>query len=263
MRIVVADDAVLLREGLIRLLAEEGHQVVAAVGDAPALVEAVLRHRPDVSVVDVRMPPTHTDEGLRAAISVRSRLPRSPVLVLSQYVETSYAADLLADGSGGVVGRRSCGDARAALSDGGDGQHPGCESAVLLPDADADGRRNRPGVCDHARPGQARQRLADSSRAGARTPPAIDVMIADFSRYHAVMAVIATIAAASLLGTSVLLWKRFARTASSDRRTRRVVGSFGVLSALLTLGLIVHAAANATTAADRGPALLGALKGGW
>ncbi|MDT3440735.1 hypothetical protein [Pseudofrankia sp. BMG5.37] len=88
-------------------------------------------------------------------------------------------------------------------------------------------------------------------------------MIADFSRYHAVMAVIATIAAASLLGTSVLLWKRFARTASSDRRTRRVVGSFGVLSALLTLGLIVHSAANATTAADRGPALLGALKGGW
>nr|WP_007510274.1 MULTISPECIES: response regulator transcription factor [Pseudofrankia] len=102
LRIVVADDAVLLREGLIRLLAEEGHQVVAAVGDAPALIEAVLRHRPDVSVVDVRMPPSHTDEGLRAAIDVRSRLPGSPVLVLSQYVETSYAADLLADGSGGV-----------------------------------------------------------------------------------------------------------------------------------------------------------------
>ncbi|ONH33261.1 LuxR C-terminal-related transcriptional regulator [Pseudofrankia asymbiotica] len=102
MRIVVADDSVLLREGLIRLLAEEGHRVVAAVGDGPALVEAVLRHRPDVSVVDVRMPPTHTDEGLRAAIGVRARLPGSPVLVLSQYVETSYAADLLADGSGGI-----------------------------------------------------------------------------------------------------------------------------------------------------------------
>ncbi|WP_041260292.1 LuxR C-terminal-related transcriptional regulator [Pseudofrankia inefficax] len=102
MRIVVADDAVLLREGLVRLLAEEGHRVVAAVGDAPALVDAVLLHRPDVSVVDVRMPPTHTDEGLRAAIDVRARLPGSPVLVLSQYVETSYAADLLADGSGGV-----------------------------------------------------------------------------------------------------------------------------------------------------------------
>lgn len=102
LRIVVADDAVLLREGLIRLLAEEGHQVVAAVGDAPALVEAVLTLHPDVSVVDVRMPPTHTDEGLRAAITVRSRLPGSPMLVLSQYVEASYAADLLADGSGAV-----------------------------------------------------------------------------------------------------------------------------------------------------------------
>jgi DNA-binding NarL/FixJ family response regulator len=102
LRIVVADDAVLLREGLVRLLAEDGHEVVAAVGDGPALVEAVLAHRPDVSVVDVRMPPTHTDEGLRAALAARSRLPGAPVLVLSQYVEASYAADLLADGSGAV-----------------------------------------------------------------------------------------------------------------------------------------------------------------
>jgi DNA-binding NarL/FixJ family response regulator len=102
LRIVVADDAVLLREGLVRLLAEDGHQVVAAVGDGPALVEAVLRHRPDVSVVDVRMPPTHTDEGLRAAITARSHLPGAPMLALSQYVEASYAADLLADGSGAV-----------------------------------------------------------------------------------------------------------------------------------------------------------------
>ncbi|MET9532510.1 MULTISPECIES: response regulator transcription factor [unclassified Streptomyces] len=102
MRIVVADDAVLLREGLVRLLTEDGHHVVAAVGDGPALVEAVLAHRPDVSVVDVRMPPTHTDEGLRAAISARAQLPGTPVLVLSQYVEVSYAAELLADGSGGV-----------------------------------------------------------------------------------------------------------------------------------------------------------------
>jgi DNA-binding NarL/FixJ family response regulator len=99
LRIVVADDAVLLREGLIRLLAEDGHQVVAAVGDGPALVEAVLRHRPDVSVVDVRMPPTHTDEGLRAAITARSQLRGAAMLVLSQYVEASYASDLLADGS--------------------------------------------------------------------------------------------------------------------------------------------------------------------
>jgi DNA-binding NarL/FixJ family response regulator len=102
LRIVVADDSVLLREGLVRLLAEDGHHVVAAVGDGPALVEAVLAHRPDVSVVDVRMPPTHTDEGLRAAIAARSRLPGAPVLVLSQYVEASYATDLLADGSGAV-----------------------------------------------------------------------------------------------------------------------------------------------------------------
>jgi DNA-binding NarL/FixJ family response regulator len=98
----VADDAVLLREGLVRLLAEDGHEVVAAVGDGPALVEAVLSHRPDVSVVDVRMPPTHTDEGLRAAISARAQLPGAPMLVLSQYVEASYARDLLADGSGAV-----------------------------------------------------------------------------------------------------------------------------------------------------------------
>jgi DNA-binding NarL/FixJ family response regulator len=102
LRIVIADDAVLLREGLVRLLAEDGHHVVAAVGDGPALVEAVLTHRPDVSVVDVRMPPTHTDEGLRAAISARSQLPGAPMLVLSQYVEASYASDLLADGVGAV-----------------------------------------------------------------------------------------------------------------------------------------------------------------
>jgi DNA-binding NarL/FixJ family response regulator len=102
LRIVVADDAVLLREGLVRLLTEDGHQVVATVGDGPALLEAVLAHRPDVSVVDVRMPPTHTDEGLRAAITARSRLAGAPMLVLSQYVEASYAADLLADGSGAV-----------------------------------------------------------------------------------------------------------------------------------------------------------------
>ncbi len=102
LRIVLADDSVLLREGLVRLLAEDGHQVVAAVGDGPALLEAVLSHRPDISIVDVRMPPTYTDEGLRAAITARSRLPGAPMLVLSQYVEASYAGDLLADGSGAV-----------------------------------------------------------------------------------------------------------------------------------------------------------------
>jgi DNA-binding NarL/FixJ family response regulator len=102
LRVVIADDAVLLREGLIRLLAENGHQVVAAVGDGPALVEAVCAQRPDVSIVDVRMPPSHTDEGLRAAVLARSRVPGTPVLVLSQYVEVSYADDLLADRTGAV-----------------------------------------------------------------------------------------------------------------------------------------------------------------
>jgi DNA-binding NarL/FixJ family response regulator len=102
LKIVVADDSVLLREGLVRLLAEDGHQVVATVGDGRALVEAVLRHRPDVSIVDVRMPPTYTDEGLRAATTARSQLPGAPMLVLSQYVEVSYAGDLLADGTGAV-----------------------------------------------------------------------------------------------------------------------------------------------------------------
>jgi len=102
LRVVIADDAVLLREGLIRLLAENGHEVVAAVGDGPALVEAVRAHRPDVSIVDVRMPPSHTDEGLRAAVEARGHVPGAPVLVLSQYVEVSYAADLLADRRGAV-----------------------------------------------------------------------------------------------------------------------------------------------------------------
>ncbi len=102
MRVVIADDAVLLREGLIRLVEENGHTVVAAVGDGPSLVEAITRHRPDVSIVDVRMPPSHTDEGLRAAVEARRRVPGSPILVLSQYVEVSYADDLLADRAGAV-----------------------------------------------------------------------------------------------------------------------------------------------------------------
>jgi DNA-binding NarL/FixJ family response regulator len=99
---VIADDAVLLREGLVRLLTEQGHDVVAVVGDGPALVEAVVEHRPEVSIVDVRMPPSHTDEGLRAAVEARRRVPGTPVLVLSQYVEVSYADDLLADRKGAV-----------------------------------------------------------------------------------------------------------------------------------------------------------------
>lgn len=102
MRVVIADDAVLLREGLIRLVEENGHTVVAAVGDGPSLVAAIVEHRPDVSIVDVRMPPSHTDEGLRAAVEARKKVPGSPVLVLSQYVEVDYADDLLADRAGAM-----------------------------------------------------------------------------------------------------------------------------------------------------------------
>jgi len=102
MRVVLADDSILLREGMIRLLEEAGNEVVAAVGDGPALIEAIAQHRPDISIVDVRMPPSHTDEGLRAAIGARTRVPGTPILVLSQYVELSYADDLLADRVGAV-----------------------------------------------------------------------------------------------------------------------------------------------------------------
>lgn len=102
MRIVIADDSLLLREGLHLLLTEAGHEVVAAVGDGPAFVEAMLAERPDVALVDVRMPPSHTDEGLRAAVQVRGEWPEAKVMVLSQYVEVSYADELFATGSGGV-----------------------------------------------------------------------------------------------------------------------------------------------------------------
>jgi len=101
-RVVIAEDGVLLREGLAHLLADEGHEVVASVGDALGLVEAVERERPDVCIVDVRMPPTFSDEGLRAAIEIRSRWPGTPVLVLSQYVEERYATELLSGDSSAV-----------------------------------------------------------------------------------------------------------------------------------------------------------------
>ncbi len=102
MRIVIADDSVLLREGLQLLLTEAGHEVVAAVGDGDAYRTAALELRPDLSVVDVRMPPSHTDEGLRAAVAVRQAWSQAPIMVLSQYVEVSYADELLATGDGGV-----------------------------------------------------------------------------------------------------------------------------------------------------------------
>lgn len=102
MRIVIAEDSVLLREGITRLLAEYDHEVVDALGDATGLLGSVTTHEPDLVIVDVRMPPTHTDEGLRAAIEVRSVRPATPVLVLSQYVEERYAAELIAGGTAGV-----------------------------------------------------------------------------------------------------------------------------------------------------------------
>jgi DNA-binding NarL/FixJ family response regulator len=99
-RVVLAEDSMLLREGLVRLLDEAGATVVAAVGDGLDLVKAVAEHRPDVAVVDVRMPPTFTDEGLRAALEIRRFEPAPAVLVLSQYVEETYASDLLTAGGG-------------------------------------------------------------------------------------------------------------------------------------------------------------------
>jgi len=102
MRVVIAEDAALFREGLVRLLQDRGHQVCAAVADGDALLAAATRHRPDVAVVDIRMPPTHTDEGLRAALELRRRHPETGVLVLSQYIETRYAARLLEGNASGV-----------------------------------------------------------------------------------------------------------------------------------------------------------------
>jgi DNA-binding NarL/FixJ family response regulator len=102
LRVVIAEDSALIREGISRLIEESGGTVVAKVGDGESFVEAVVAHRPDVSVVDVRMPPSQRDEGLRAAIEARRRVRGSPVLVLSQHVERRYATELLADGAGGV-----------------------------------------------------------------------------------------------------------------------------------------------------------------
>jgi DNA-binding NarL/FixJ family response regulator len=101
-RVVVADDAVILREGLSRLLAEAGFEVAGLACDADELFALVDRERPDVAIVDIRMPPTHTDEGLRAARSIRERWPGTGILVLSQYVRASYALELLAGGTDGV-----------------------------------------------------------------------------------------------------------------------------------------------------------------
>jgi DNA-binding NarL/FixJ family response regulator len=102
MRVVIAEDLFLLRDGLTRLLRARGMQVAAAVDDGPGLLAAVTEHRPDVAIVDVRLPPTFTDEGLKAALESRVQQPGLPVLVLSQYVEQLYARELLAGGTGGI-----------------------------------------------------------------------------------------------------------------------------------------------------------------
>ena len=102
MRLVIAEDSVLLRVGLTRILVEAGEDVVATVGDADELLTTVQRHRPDLALVDVRMPPTHTDDGLRAAMQVRARWPETGILVLSQYVEERYATELLARDTAGL-----------------------------------------------------------------------------------------------------------------------------------------------------------------
>ncbi|WP_328538910.1 response regulator transcription factor [Streptomyces sp. NBC_00344] len=102
MRVVIAEDSAILRDGLVQLLSLRGVEVAAAVGDAEALLAAVGEHRPDAAVVDIRLPPGHTDEGLRAAVAIRRSSPGVGVLIFSQYVETKYAAQLLGDGVGGV-----------------------------------------------------------------------------------------------------------------------------------------------------------------
>jgi DNA-binding NarL/FixJ family response regulator len=102
MRVVIAEDLFLLRDGLVRLLQAHEFEIAAAVDNGPGLLRALLEQRPDVAIVDVRLPPTFTDEGLRTAIEARRQLPGLPVLVLSQYVEQLYARELLADQAGGV-----------------------------------------------------------------------------------------------------------------------------------------------------------------
>jgi DNA-binding NarL/FixJ family response regulator len=101
-RVVLAEDLFLLRDGLVRLLEAYGFEIAEAVEDGPGLVRALVEHRPDVAVVDVRLPPSFTDEGLQAALAARREVPGLPVLVLSQYVEQLYARELLADGAAGV-----------------------------------------------------------------------------------------------------------------------------------------------------------------
>ena len=141
MRVVVADDSVLLREGVVRLLEESGIEVVGQAGDAEELLRKVRAHKPDVAIVDVRMPPTHTDEGLRAAREIRAELPAVGVLVLSQYVEEAYARELLAESAEGlgyllkdrVADVEALADAVRRVGGGGSVARPGGRLAAARP----------------------------------------------------------------------------------------------------------------------------------
>ena len=146
MRVVIAEDLFLLREGLTRMLEARGFEVAAAVDNPADLVAAVVTQRPDVAVVDVRLPPTFTDEGLRAALQARREIPGLPVLVLSQYVEQLYARELLADGSGGVgyllkdrvLDGRQFTDALRRVAAGGTAMDPEVIARLLARNADND-----------------------------------------------------------------------------------------------------------------------------
>lgn len=140
MRVVLADDSTLLREGLVRLLDEVGCEVVAAVEDAPRFLAAVAEHRPDLAVVDVRMPPNMTDDGLRAAVAARAAQPGLGVLMLSAYIELSYADVLLSDGRGGtgyllkdrVTSLETLGDALRSIAGGGTVLDPEVVAQLLV-----------------------------------------------------------------------------------------------------------------------------------
>jgi DNA-binding NarL/FixJ family response regulator len=147
MRVVIAEDQFLLRDGLIRLLEAYGFGVAAAVDNGAGFLAAVREHRPDVAVVDVRLPPTFTDEGLRAALTARGEIPGLPILVLSQYVEQLYARELLADGAGAVgyllkdrvFDGAQFTDAIKRVADGGTAMDPEVIARLLARNVDAEG----------------------------------------------------------------------------------------------------------------------------
>jgi CheY-like chemotaxis protein len=178
LRIVIAEDAAIMRDGLTQTLTRRGHEVVAAVADAEALLRAIDEHQPDVAIIDVRMPPTHTDEGLRAARSIHTRHPGVGVLVFSQYVETQLAAELFASAPAGVGYLLK--DRVADVSDlGGDGGGTR-DAAQPLPECASRpaGRRGRPGGdgCAANRPCDLDAQVYGNARAGRlgqRDAPAV------------------------------------------------------------------------------------------